>query len=526
MSYREVTMLEIKEVVRLWCGGAAKKRIATQLGLDIKTVRRYVRAAQACGPWPAGEAALDETRVAAVVAALQPDWGRPRGELWSTCEREREFIASHLKHDVRLTKIRKLLRRRGVEVSYPTLRRFAVAELAFGRTAATIPLADGKPGDELQVDTGWMMYLEPDGSGKRRRMRAWIFTPGVSRYRFVHPCLQESTASAIEACEAAWEFYGGVFRTLVPDNTKAIVQEADPLEPRFNRAFLEYAQARGFHIDATRARHPCDKARVERSVSTVRDDCFGGEHFAAIEPARVHARHWCEHDYGMHRHGTTQRLPREHFEADERTHLLPAPTTAYDLPLWCEPKVARDQHAQVARALYSLPAPLVGRTLHARADSVTERFYHGTTLVKTHPRMAAGRRSSDPSDFPQHKTAYALRDVAFLEREATRHGEAIGRYAHALLDVPLPWTRMRRVYALLGLAKRLGADRVEAACVIALAAGMFEIRRLQRMLELAAPPVPAAGAARVIPIGRFLRPAKQYALEFNPEAQPEGEPRP
>ncbi len=116
--------------------------------------------------------------------------------------------------------------------------------------------------------------------------------------------------------------------------------------------------------------------------------------------------------------------------------------------------------------------------------------------------------------------------MAFLEREATRHGEAIGRYAHALLDVPLPWTRMRRVYALLGLVKRLGADRVETACVIALAAGMFEIRRLQRMLELAAPPVAATATARVIPIGRFLRPAKQYALQFNPEAHPEGEPRP
>lgn len=51
-------MLEIKEVLRLWCGGAAKKRIATQLGLDIRTVRRYVRAAQTCGPWPVSVTSL------------------------------------------------------------------------------------------------------------------------------------------------------------------------------------------------------------------------------------------------------------------------------------------------------------------------------------------------------------------------------------------------------------------------------------------------------------------------------------
>ena len=55
MGYREVTMLEIKEVLRQWCAGAAKKRIAAQLGLDIKTVRRYLRAAQGQGAWPAGD---------------------------------------------------------------------------------------------------------------------------------------------------------------------------------------------------------------------------------------------------------------------------------------------------------------------------------------------------------------------------------------------------------------------------------------------------------------------------------------
>ena len=49
MAYREVTMLEVKEVLRLWLRGVHKKRIAAQLGLNIKTVRRYLRAAQAHG---------------------------------------------------------------------------------------------------------------------------------------------------------------------------------------------------------------------------------------------------------------------------------------------------------------------------------------------------------------------------------------------------------------------------------------------------------------------------------------------
>ena len=78
--------------------------------------------------------------------------------------------------------------------------------------------------------------------------------------------------SAIEACEAAWVFYGGIFRTLLPDNTSAIIHKADPLYPRIVDGFLEYAQARGFQIDPARVRHPKDKGRVERAVPHVRDD--------------------------------------------------------------------------------------------------------------------------------------------------------------------------------------------------------------------------------------------------------------
>src|SRR5206468_12208373 len=99
------------------------------------------------------------------------------------------------------------------------------------------------------------------------------------------------------------------------------------------------------------------------------------------------------------------------------------------------------------------------------------------------------------------------RDAAFLESQAARHGAAIGRYAHALLDVPLPWTRMRRVYALLGLVKRHGAERVEAVCTTALPVGMLEIHRLKRMLELAAVPATPAATARAIPLPRHPPPA-------------------
>ena len=194
--------------------------------------------------------------------------------------------------------------------------------------------------------------------------------------------------------------------------------------------------------------------------------------------------------------------------------MLAAPTEPYDVPLWCEPKVARDQHAQVAKALYSLPTGFVGKRLRARADSMIVRFYQSWVLVKTHPRQPPGGRSTDPADFPEHKTAYALRDVTFLQSQARSHGAMIGRLAELVLDCPLPWTRMRRVYALLGLVRKYGAVRVEEACALAVAAEMTSVRRLERMLIQATSPLSTPPPLKLVPVARYLRPTEQYALRL------------
>jgi transposase len=138
MAYREVTMVEIKEVLRLWKAGIKKKRIAAQATVDVKTVRRYIGAAEDCGLVPGPEPPLDDEQVAVVVAALAPETGRPHGDSWQQCEVERDAIAKLLADGVRLSKVRRLLHRRGVDVPYPTLHRFAVAELGFCQRAPTM----------------------------------------------------------------------------------------------------------------------------------------------------------------------------------------------------------------------------------------------------------------------------------------------------------------------------------------------------------------------------------------------------
>lgn len=543
MAYREVDVLEAKEVLRRWLKGADKKQIAREVGLDRKTVRRYLVWAQEARQALADEAppppdgssptrpqrdaklpddADSEELLEALATALAKrrakGRGRPRGDSWALCvehkaEIERLLKTRHLGRPLTLKKAGKLLsRRKGVDIPYATLHRFAVSELGFGRKPTSVPVADGDPGKEVQIDTGWAGELD-DGSGKKRRFKAWIFTAVLSRHRFVYPIRRETTREAIEACEAAWEFYGGVFEVVIPDNTKAIVDRADPLDPKFNKTFREYSQARGFFLDPTRVRRPKDKPRVERSVPHVRQDCFAGERLRDFEEARAHAIRWCRDDYGLKPHGTTRWRPRVKFEEVEQGALKAQPTTPYDMPKWTDPRVQPDQFAQVDCSLYSLPVDYVGRKLDARADSQTVRFYLRGELVKAHPRAARGERSTDKNDFPAERFATAQRDTAFYLARAQEEGEWIGKYAEALLDSPLPWSRMRQVHALLRLPKRYGAERVEEACRAALEIDLVNVARLERVVQIGGPPEAAPKpAGRVIPFPKYMRPADDYAL--------------
>ncbi|MGH2799534.1 MAG: IS21 family transposase, partial [Thermoleophilaceae bacterium] len=426
--FREVSVVEAREVLRLWLRKYALREIARTLSMDRKTVRRYVDAAVDASLDREGpEAQLSEELLGAVISEVRT--GRPsgHGESWQQLEAERAFIAERIEKELRLTKIHELLGRRGVVVPYRTLHRFAASELGFGqRQRATVLLADGEPGSEVQVDFG-RMGLVPDPRSERRRVaQGLVFTPVVSRYRFCWLTLEQTTAAVIEGFEAAWSFYGGVFKVAVPDNLKPVVVKADPIAPRFNVAFLEYAQARGFVIDVARVRKATDKGRVENAVPYCREAGFAGEDFTSFEAARAHMITWSREGAGMKIHRTTQRRPREHFEAVERAHLLPAPASRYDLPIYATPIVGRDRHVAVAKALYSVPGEHIGEEVSVRADRELVRISLRGVLLKVHPRQRPGGRSTDPLDLPEGVRAYAMRDTASLRSAAQAHGLAVG----------------------------------------------------------------------------------------------------
>lgn len=513
MAYREVSVIEIKEVLRLWLAGHSLREVTRLAGLDRKTVRRYVQAAQAAGvSRESGDGQLTEEVLGAVVAVVRPDRPRGNGASWEAIAAQREQIQTWLKQDLTLAKIHMLLGRRGVVVPYRTLHRFAVAELGFGRRKTTVPVADGKPGQEVQVDFGRLGLVPDPATGRRRVAQGLIFTAVYSRHMFVYPTLRQTLEDVVAGFEAAWMFFGGVFAVVVPDNMKAIVDQADAVDPRLNDAFREYAQARGFAVDPARVRHPRDKPRVERCVQYARSNFFAGEDFRDIDDCRARAVTWCAEVAGTRIHGTTQQRPGEVFDAEERPGLLPVPVDGFVIPAYTRPKVAPDRHVEVARALYSVPGDLVGQRILARADGTTVKLYWRGQLIKVHPHQQPGRRRTDPADLPSEVTAYAMRDLEALHRRAAAHGEHIAAYTTALLEHPLPWTKMRQVYRLLGLVRRHGAESVDQACHRALEAEAVNVGLIDRMLTRGPSGQPATPPNRVGSASRFVRDSKDFTV--------------
>ncbi len=512
MSFREIFMIEIQEVLRRWRAGHSLRLIAKEACLDRKTVRRYVEAARSLG-FDATTDINDElaSRVAHAtrrsrVSEHTPQWKalllhRSRIETWRTQSAP-----------LSITRIQELLARDGVAVRYGMLRRFVIDELGEGSPRSTIVVSDPPPASEAQVDFGAMGYLMVDG--KQRTLWALIVVLSLSRHMFVWPTLRQRVSDVCEGLDAAWRFFGGVVLRIVPDNMKSIVLKADDQAPTLHPAFMEYAQARGFFVDPARVRRPQDKARVERSVPYVRTRCFQQEQLTSELDARAHAERWCRDVAGERVHGTTKRAPREHYESVEKAHMLPAPVTRFDTPEFVTVTVGPDQHARVANALYSLPSAMIGREVRARVDSNTVKFFDGTKTLKVYPRIEAGMRSTDPAHFDVERLTYASRSTqAMIERARSQH-EAIGAFMEQLLEGDVAWMKMRQAHALLRLCERFGSERVRHCCERALSFEVFDVPRIEKML-LSAQKLEdegvASGAVQRLPSGRFSRSPESFA---------------
>ena len=196
----------------------------------------------------------------------------------------------------------------------------------------------------------------------------------------------------------------------------------------------------------------------------------------------------------MRRHSRTQRLPREHFEAEERPALLPAPTAPYDVPTLVRPKVG---HRSVRRGREE---PLL-----ASASSLRR---HSSRVPRRQPARPLLRARAAREDAPAQRARQAVhrprrlpRGVARVRparrRLLRRQGARARRARRPVRRARSPPGRCRgpacaQLFKLLGLARKYG-DRLDASCKTALDADMVDVYRLADLVRLdtrLAPPPP------------------------------------
>src|SRR5579859_660893 len=517
MARRTFNVIDVVEILEHWYSGRTKTQVAQSLGVDRNTVAKYVAPAEAAGMVPGG-AAMSEDAWRARVREWFPSLidTRLRQPSWGLIAAHHERIEALLGVVPVSVIYQRLVDEDGLEASVASLRRYVRARFdeAVRRdgVAAWRPPVD--PGDEAQVDYGYMGLWTDPATGARRRLWAFSMVLSYSRHLFVRPVLVMDQAAWVEAHVAAFAFFGGTPRRVILDNLRTGVIKADIYDPKINPAYAELANHYGVLLDPARAFKPKDKPRIEAVQAYIRASLFGGRDFPSLAAMVTEAERWCVEVAGRRTPRALEgRTPLQCFAADEADVLAPLPLMPFELARWSRPKVGPDAHAKVAKTLYSLPWRHIGVRVDARATNERVQFFVGGELVKTHLFQAKGRRT-DWADLPEEKVGFFLRTPTWCRAQAAMVGDACEELVGELLSVNVLF-RLRQVQGILRMGVRHGDKRLEAACRRALQAGDPSYKTVKGILaagtenDNAQPPLPG------IEVPAWLRGPDSFAINHH-----------
>jgi transposase len=498
VARRTFYVIDITEILVHWYAGRSQHELAASLGVDRKTIRKYVAPAIAAGITPGGPPRSQE-QWAQLVRGWFPELVDTRLQqvTWPAIEVHRDYIVAQLQAQVTATTIHQRLRdEHGLEASVASFRRWLRANLPEEtRRNAVRVLGETPPaGQEAQVDYGRLgMWTDP-ATGKRVTVWAFVMVLSHSRHMFVRPVLKMDQQAWSQAHVEAFAFFGGVPARIVPDNLATGVDRADLYDPKLNRAYAELAEHYGVLIDPARARKPRDKARVERPMPYVRDSFWRGREFATLAQMQTAAVVWCRDVAGQRAcRPLDGAAPAAVFAAVEQAMLQPLPRRVFELATWSTCTVGPDIHVKVGKALYSVPWRLIGQKLDARATWNTVQLFHKGQLVATHAR-ADTRKRTDLTHYPPEKIAFAMRTPTWCRRRAGEVGPACTTVIGSLLELGALF-RLRSAQGVLGLADKHGNQRLEAACAKAIAAGDPSYRTIRGILTAGLETEPAPPSA-------------------------------
>lgn len=507
-------MNEVTETIYQWHKGMKVQHISRSLGIDRKTIRKYLGIARLAGierqhPLP------DEHDLAARIRNIMDTqgsiYGTPASDL---LVRHRDDIRVWLDDkDMTGKQVWRLLKETlGIEVGYTTLRRYLRKEFSYGRTKATVRM-ETPPGEEAQVDFGYAGLMYDPERDKKRRTWAFIMTLSSSRHKFVRFVFRQDTQAWLDCHERAFSFFGGVPKRIVLDNLRSGVVKADIYDPTLNRAYADMERHYRFIADPAKVRVPEHKGKVERAVATVRRHLLAGRTFSDISDANVYALTWCRDVIGTEVHGTTKKKPYQAFLEEEKHLLAPLPGTPFERPVWKECTVHPDHHIVFDRSYYSLPTRYIGKKVWARGNMKTVEIFLEHERIKVHPRAnGPGQWMTDHTDYPPDKLAFLMATPTWCRKKAAGFGPHTEELITAVLRENA-MRNLRKAQAILRLAGKYPSE-IEKVAQRALSYGNTRYKSIKAMLEKAitGDSEKEINTAPLSDLGkRFLRPPAYFA---------------
>ncbi|MEV0453827.1 IS21 family transposase [Catellatospora methionotrophica] len=491
-------MVDITEILTHWYAGRSINEMSFSLGVDRKTIRKYLAPALDAGMRPGG-GPIASAEWARLVGGWFPHLSdtRLRQVTWPEIDRHADYIKVQLAAGVTQSTVwQRLCDEHGLATSLTSFRRWVVGNVPeeARRGMVTVLRDDVPAGEEAQIDYGLLgSWTDPVG-GKRRKVWAFVMVLACSRHMFVQPTLVMDQAAWTQAHVDAFAFFGGVPRRLIPDNLRTGVTRADLYDPKINRSYAELAEHYGVLIDPGRAAKPKDKPRVERQVPYVRDSFWRGREFTSLEQMREQARAWCLQVAGARAcRPLGGDRPLEVFTAVEAPALGGLPRRPFVLATWSTAAVGPDIHARVGKTLYSIPWRFIGERVDARATATVVQFFHHGQLIATHGHKTQGKQT-DMSHYPPEKIAFKMRTPTWCRTRSVEIGAACAQVIDTMLEVGVLF-RLRAAQGVLGLADKYPPQRVEAACARAIAVGDPSYRTVKGILAAGTDiePVPQRG---------------------------------
>ncbi len=252
------------------------------------------------------------------------------------------------------------------------------------------------PGAQAQVDWGTVEDLDI-GAGPET-LYAFVAVLSHSRKEVVIWRQRMDQLSWHHAHNEAFRRLGGVPAVLRLDNLKtAIARGAGPWG-EINPAYLAYARAVGFHVDACLPHAPEHKGKVERKVGVVKQRLVLSGSFAGLEALQQTTDAQLAHSAAQRLCPATGQTVEASWQAEVR-RLQPLPILPEAFDVVATRRVQRDCTVNFEGRVYSVPFALCGLTVEVHGCADLVQVWHEGQVVAQHPRHTEQRLLLEPAHY-------------------------------------------------------------------------------------------------------------------------------